>query len=137
MSRSYIPLALLRQSDPLWPIAQASIVGKRIGRLRWSTSSGKTVEGSVAFFLSLVLAGTSLSLTGIIESFSVSSIFSPFTDLRAQADSLWNHLDTTRTQVTRYTILSLALSLMEAFSEQNDNLILPIWGWCLGVCVGL
>jgi hypothetical protein len=40
-------------------------------------------------------------------------------------------------QVTRYTMLALALSLMEAVSEQNDNLILPIWGWCLGVCMGL
>jgi hypothetical protein len=34
-------------------------------------------------------------------------------------------------------MLALALSLMEAVSEQNDNLILPIWGWCLGVCMGL
>ncbi|KAG7530876.1 hypothetical protein FFLO_04739 [Filobasidium floriforme] len=88
---------------------QASIVGKRIGRIRWSTSSGKTVEGSLAFLGSLVLAGTSLSMTGIIDPFSV----------------------------TRYTMLALALSLMEAVSEQNDNLILPIWGWCLGTCLGL
>lgn len=51
--------------------SQASIVGKRIGRTRWSMSGGKTVEGSVAFFVSMSLAGIVLSLTGLLEEFSV------------------------------------------------------------------
>lgn len=60
-------------------------MGKRIGRIRWSTSSGKTVEGSLAFLGSLVLAGTSLSMTGIIDPFSVR--------IRAAYDLTWGPHD--------------------------------------------
>ncbi|KAJ9106194.1 hypothetical protein QFC21_001338 [Naganishia friedmannii] len=50
--------------------ALASIVGKRIGRLRWSTSSGKTVEGTGAFVVSVVFTGSALMLGGFIGEFS-------------------------------------------------------------------
>lgn len=82
--------------------ALASIVGRRYGRLRWSTSSNKTVEGSLAFFASVLIAGIALR---------------PFTAF----------------SLPRYAVMCFLCSVMEALSEQNDNLILPIWSWCLGV----
>lgn len=82
--------------------ALASIVGRRCGRVRWSTSSSKTVEGTLAFFASVFAAGLTLR---------------PFITF-----SLW-----------RYAGMCFLCSVMEALSEQNDNLILPIWSWCLGV----
>lgn len=51
---------------------QASIIGKRVGRNRWSTTNGKTTEGSLAFFFSVFLAGIGLAATGAIPSFPVS-----------------------------------------------------------------
>ena len=53
-------------------IIQASIVGKRIGRMRWSSSSGKTVEGTIAFVVSVVFTACALMLTGCVGEFSVS-----------------------------------------------------------------
>ncbi len=52
---------------------QASVVGKRIGRLKWSPGSSKTVEGSVSFTGSAVAASWVLRALGVVESFSVGS----------------------------------------------------------------
>lgn len=54
---------------------QASIVGRRYGRRLWSTSSGKTVEGSVAFVVSVVSAVEVASLVGIVPPVSVRRSF--------------------------------------------------------------
>lgn len=51
--------------------ALASIVGKRIGKHRWSTSSSKTIEGSVAFAVSVVACAWVLRVLGLAEGFSV------------------------------------------------------------------
>ncbi|OJA16459.1 hypothetical protein AZE42_04675 [Rhizopogon vesiculosus] len=51
--------------------ALASIVGKRIGRHRWSPASSKTLEGSAAFVLSLVGCVWLLRLCGLTEDFSI------------------------------------------------------------------
>ncbi|KAF9223470.1 hypothetical protein BS17DRAFT_767327 [Gyrodon lividus] len=51
--------------------ALASIVGKRIGRHRWSASSSKTVEGSSAFAISLVACAWVLRFLGLTEEFSI------------------------------------------------------------------
>uniref|UniRef100_A0A0W0F7P5 dolichol kinase n=1 Tax=Moniliophthora roreri TaxID=221103 RepID=A0A0W0F7P5_MONRR len=52
--------------------ALASIVGKRVGIHRWSPTSSKTLEGSVAFTVSVVICAWVLRLFGIVEAFSVS-----------------------------------------------------------------
>ncbi|KAL0577653.1 dolichol kinase [Marasmius crinis-equi] len=48
----------------------ASIVGKRIGIHRWSPTSSKTLEGSLAFTLSIVLSAWILYLFGMVDAFS-------------------------------------------------------------------
>ncbi|KAG2157960.1 Fph type histidine kinase [Suillus bovinus] len=54
--------------------ALASIIGKRVGRHRWSSTSSKTLEGSAAFVLSLVGCAWLLRLCGLTEEFSSSII---------------------------------------------------------------
>lgn len=51
---------------------QASIIGKRVGVHRWSPTTTKTLEGSFAFTLSVVISAWILRLFGVTESFSVS-----------------------------------------------------------------
>jgi dolichol kinase len=52
--------------------ALASIIGRRIGQLRWSPASGKTVEGSVAFLASVLVSSGMLWSFGWIKDFNVS-----------------------------------------------------------------
>ncbi|KAH7884669.1 Fph type histidine kinase [Phlebopus sp. FC_14] len=89
--------------------ALASIVGKRIGKRRWSDSSSKTVEGSAAFVLSVVLCAWLLRLCGLAEGFST----------------------------LRYTIVVILSSVLEAMSDQNDNLTLPLYMWSMLVVVDI
>lgn len=51
---------------------QASIIGKRYGLHRWSPTTNKTLEGSFAFTLSVVVSAWVLRLFSLTESFSVS-----------------------------------------------------------------
>ncbi|KAF8656850.1 hypothetical protein AX16_002397 [Volvariella volvacea WC 439] len=78
--------------------ALASVVGKRMGVHRWMSSTAKTVEGSIAFTLSIVLSAWLLRLVGFAEAFST----------------------------LRYTGVVGLCSMLEAFSDQNDNLTLPL-----------
>ncbi|TRM64840.1 hypothetical protein BD626DRAFT_490049 [Schizophyllum amplum] len=81
--------------------ALASIVGKRIGIHRWSPLTPKTTEGTAAFALSVVLAAWMLRLCGIAESFST----------------------------LRYGVITAISAVLEALSDQNDNLTLPLYMW--------
>ncbi|EGO24662.1 Fph type histidine kinase [Serpula lacrymans var. lacrymans S7.9] len=81
--------------------ALASIVGKRIGKHRWSPSTSKTLEGSAAFTLSIVACVWILRICGLTEDFSI----------------------------VRYTAVVALSSALEALSDQNDNLTLPLYMW--------
>ncbi|KAF8591093.1 hypothetical protein K439DRAFT_1656912 [Ramaria rubella] len=81
--------------------ALASIAGRRLGRHRWSPSSSKTLEGSAAFILSVVLCAWGLRAAGIVPSFSLA----------------------------RYTMAVSISAGLEALSLQNDNLTLPLYMW--------
>ncbi|KAJ3555264.1 hypothetical protein NM688_g2678 [Phlebia brevispora] len=83
--------------------ALASIVGKRIGRRRWSPSNPKTIEGSAAFMLSVVVSAWLLRMCGFTERFSI----------------------------LRYAAVATSASILEAFSVQNDNLTLPLYMWSM------
>lgn len=83
--------------------ALASIVGKRLGYHRWSTNTPKTIEGSAAFAVSVVLCAWLLQICGFTESFSV----------------------------VRYGAVVTLASVLEAFSVQNDNLTLPLYMWSM------
>jgi len=89
--------------------ALASIIGKRYGRYRWSATNPKTVEGSVAFTVSIVLSACLLRVFGLTEGFSV----------------------------LKYSCVVAISSLLEAFSVQNDNLILPMYMWSMLVFADL
>ncbi|KAI3613808.1 dolichol kinase [Moniliophthora roreri] len=89
--------------------ALASIVGKRVGIHRWSPTSSKTLEGSVAFTVSVVICAWVLRLFGIVEAFST----------------------------YRYAGVIGYSSVLEALSDQNDNLTLPLFAWSLSVLVGI
>ncbi len=89
--------------------AVASIVGRRIGYVRWSGASGKTAEGSAGFVASVVASAMVLWFVGAVERFN----FIPF------------------------VITTTLTTLMEAFSAQNDNLVLPVFGWTAGVLLGV
>ncbi|KAK4058304.1 dolichol kinase [Microbotryomycetes sp. JL221] len=82
--------------------AMASIVGKHLGRLHWP-GSPKTVEGTMAFVVSIVSCAWLFRLTGLAESFS-----------------MW-----------RYVVATTLSALLEASSNQNDNLVIPIYMWSM------
>ncbi|KAI0050449.1 hypothetical protein FA95DRAFT_1536216 [Auriscalpium vulgare] len=83
--------------------AVASVVGKRLGRHKWSPTTSKTVEGSVAFTVSVVASAWVLRLCGLVEAFSA----------------------------LRYTVIVGLTSVLEALSVQNDNITLPVYMWSM------
>ncbi|EKM58067.1 uncharacterized protein PHACADRAFT_159124 [Phanerochaete carnosa HHB-10118-sp] len=83
--------------------ALASIVGKRLGRHRWSAGTPKTIEGSAAFAMSVVACAWLLRICGFTEDFSI----------------------------VRYGAVAALASVLEAFSVQNDNLTLPLYMWSM------
>jgi dolichol kinase len=89
--------------------AVASIVGRRVGFARWSGASGKTVEGSVGFTTSVIAAASAMWLLGAVENFDL----------------------------TAFVVTTTLTTLMEAVSAQNDNLVLPVYGWAVGVLLGV
>ncbi|KXN91673.1 Dolichol kinase sec59 [Leucoagaricus sp. SymC.cos] len=87
--------------------AVASVVGKRIGVHRWSPTTTKTLEGSLAFVVSVVVSAWLLRLVGSAEPFSTG----------------------------RYLLGVVVSALLEALSDQNDNLTLPLYMWSTLVLV--
>lgn len=53
--------------------ALASIVGRRYGKKKWWTGS-KTVEGTVAFWSSIMFCAWLLRILGLVEQFNVSKL---------------------------------------------------------------
>ncbi|KAM0750308.1 hypothetical protein T439DRAFT_249873 [Meredithblackwellia eburnea MCA 4105] len=82
--------------------AMASVVGKLIGRLRWPGTS-KTVEGTIAFVVSIMFCAWVLRFTGLTSDFSM----------------------------LRYMVATTLAGLLEACSAQNDNLVIPIFMWSM------
>lgn len=74
-SSSLVRCGMIKRSnaDQYMCDSQASIVGRRIGRLRWCTVFGKTVEGSIAFFLSVLGASWIMWAFGVVDNFNVRS----------------------------------------------------------------
>ncbi|KAJ1307558.1 hypothetical protein OPQ81_001655 [Rhizoctonia solani] len=84
--------------------ALASIIGKRLGFSRWFPSSGKTLEGTVAFAVSVFMCNW------IVASQELASV----------------HIDHMGCAV-------IMTALLEAVSKQNDNLTIPLYLWCMMV----
>jgi len=109
----------LQESRPLKSI-KASIVGRRFGIHRWSPTSSKTIEGSLAFVVSVFVAAMLLRVVGQVEAFSVSGVL---VVTRTMVDK-W-------TQHARYLLALVMSGLLEALSDQNDNLTLPLYMWSM------
>ncbi|KAH7341738.1 hypothetical protein B0J17DRAFT_647710 [Rhizoctonia solani] len=84
--------------------ALASIIGKRLGFSRWFPSSGKTLEGTVAFAVSVFVCNW------IVAAREFTSV----------------HIDHMGCAV-------IMAALLEALSKQNDNLTIPLYLWCMMV----
>ncbi|KAF8199644.1 hypothetical protein BJ912DRAFT_1020220 [Pholiota molesta] len=85
--------------------AAASVVGRRLGTHRWSPTTSKTLEGSLAFACSILIVTLFLRLAGIVDPFSTA----------------------------RYISVVVIAALLEALSDQNDNLTLPLYMWSMVV----
>jgi len=83
--------------------AIASIVGKRMGKYRWTSNCPKTLEGSLSFVVSVVGSAWAMWVFGMVEKFAI----------------------------TRYIVAAIASAMLEALSMQNDNLTLPLYMWSL------
>ncbi|XP_062129082.1 dolichol kinase [Drosophila sulfurigaster albostrigata] len=77
----------------------ASVVGSKYGRNKWSNST-RSVEGTIAFVVSILLSVWFLELGGI--------------------------LDLTQGQWFATVFAALNAALVEAFTDQVDNLVLPL-----------
>jgi len=82
--------------------AAASVIGSKFGTMKWPGSK-KTIEGSLAALFSVVLA---------------SYLFAPFIGLSIEVTSL---------DFLKFVLATILAVLMEALSDQVDNLVLPLY----------
>ncbi|KAJ3394331.1 hypothetical protein HDU92_007023 [Lobulomyces angularis] len=80
--------------------SMASVFGQKFGRYKWPNSN-KTIEGSVAFVL---------------------SVFFIYTIILIKAVPDFNYLE-----VVKIFVISVITALLEGISNQNDNVILPLF----------
>ncbi|KAG9324405.1 hypothetical protein KVV02_004425 [Mortierella alpina] len=134
--------------------AMASIVGKRFGRHRWPGTI-KTVEGTLAFVVSVMIAAGAVFVGMWLMSFifgdsSLSFMYSSSSRALAAAAtttmppqsapstlppasllsfSTWNDWSSVTWSVwgvVRYGVAVSVAAMLEAVSEQNDNLVIPV-----------
>ncbi len=72
-----------------------------------------------------------MRLLGFIGDFSVGAAASGRKGVRPNA------YGASGIQLPRFGLMALFASMLEGLSEQNDNLVLPIWGWCVGVIMAV
>ncbi|RXW24262.1 hypothetical protein EST38_g1596 [Candolleomyces aberdarensis] len=89
--------------------AAASIIGRRLGLRKWSPTTNKTVEGTLAFITSVFGSALLLRFCGLTDSF----------------------------RYLRYLLAVVISGLLEALSDQNDNLTLPLYMWSMLVAFGV
>jgi dolichol kinase len=99
--------------------AAASLIGKRFGQYRWPGTK-KTVEGTLAF---------------IVAVFSSSFVIVYCSALVGIDDATRFVASAGRGEWLNYSIVITLTALLEAFSTQNDNIIIPLYMYSLVVLV--
>ena len=94
--------------------AAASLIGRRFGHRRWPWSGGKSLEGSAAFAIAVVL--------GLMAS----RFWLLMGEWKGDSGNTW------LTTLTKSTIAACGVSLTEAvLTGGNDNVIVPVILWIL------
>ncbi|KAI9336881.1 hypothetical protein BD770DRAFT_448642 [Pilaira anomala] len=97
--------------------AAASLIGKRYGRWHWPGTK-KTVEGTIAFIIAVFLSSSmivySAALIGVDDATRFAASAGP-------------------TEWLNYSFVITLTALLEAFSTQNDNIIIPLYMYALVV----
>jgi CDP-diglyceride synthetase len=104
---------------------QASVIGKKFGRRPWFDLN-KTVEGSIAFALSVTACGLILYLAGVVDSFRVRLAL--VCTVPEPDPPITCHL---LRQAWPYGFSATAAACLEGWSLQNDNVVLPMYTWSL------
>ncbi|CEP13489.1 hypothetical protein [Parasitella parasitica] len=97
--------------------AAASIIGKRFGRYRWPGTK-KTVEGTAAFIVAVFV-----SSAVIVYSSALVGIDGAARYVASAGRGEW----------LNYSAVITLTALLEAFSTQNDNIIIPLYMYALVV----
>ncbi|KAI9258759.1 hypothetical protein BDA99DRAFT_100816 [Phascolomyces articulosus] len=91
--------------------AAASLVGKRLGRHRWPGTK-KTVEGTMAFVVAVYVSSLLIMYASALIGISSASHYVTLVG---------------RGEWGSFFITSLLTGLLEAFSSQNDNIMIPLY----------
>ncbi|CAO3670968.1 unnamed protein product [Rhizopus stolonifer] len=91
----------------------ASIIGKKYGRYYWLNSK-KTIEGTLAFVFSV-----------LVSSFLILQLCYMF-GIETSSYDIFSYIGW-----QKYSFVVLLTGLLEAFSSQNDNIILPLYMYSL------
>jgi len=97
--------------------AAASIVGKRFGRYRWPGTK-KTVEGTAAFIIAVFFSSWLIVYSSALVGVDGASRY-----VASAGRGEW----------LNYSVVITLTALLEAFSTQNDNIIIPLYMYALVV----
>ncbi|CAO3635262.1 unnamed protein product [Mucor fragilis] len=97
--------------------AAASIIGKRFGRYRWPGTK-KTVEGTAAFIIAVFLSSWVIVYSSALVGIDGASRY-----VASAGRGEW----------LNYSVVITLTALLEAFSTQNDNIIIPLYMYALVV----
>lgn len=95
--------------------AAASIIGKRFGCYRWPGTK-KTVEGTAAFIIAVLLSSLVIVYSSALVGIDGASRY-----VASAGRGEW----------INYSVVITITALLEAFSTQNDNIIIPLYMYVL------
>ncbi|KAI9492568.1 hypothetical protein BDB00DRAFT_827981 [Zychaea mexicana] len=91
--------------------AAASLVGKKFGRYRWPGTK-KTIEGTIAFVIAVYVSSVLIMYASALLGISSASHY-----VTSAGRGEWGS----------FIITALLTGLLEAFSSQNDNIMIPLY----------
>ncbi|KAJ2622258.1 dolichol kinase [Coemansia sp. RSA 1358] len=105
----------------------ASLAGMKLGRVRWP-GTAKTFEGTAGFVVSLFSAALLVeALASGISSQRAQQAAATNDVIVQEIDNIGPNSGGTAIGAIGYLILCTVLSVLEALTEQNDNLVVPLF----------